>query len=360
MGGSQDELAMVSGRPTGVAGEPSAGAAPRARRGSRAWPGQLVSYILTVFALVTLAFMLPRAMPGDPLSAQMEGASPAYLQDPEVRAAQAAYYGLDQPLVVQYGRYLRGLTHGDMGTSILYGGTPVTTLVGDRVPWTLLLMGTAISLAVALGILAGVHSGWNRARPVDRRLLVAFVGVRSVPVFVLASLAFFLLCGRLGWFPLGGSSTVFADFGLARSLVDVAYHLVVPALVMAIEFAAGYFLLMRAGMVSQLGEDYLLMGRAKGVPERVLKYRYAMRNALLPVVTLTGLQLGFAITGAIFVETVFNYKGMGLLVVDAVNARDYPTLQGCFLLISITVVTVGFASDLLYRRLDPRTNPWAS
>jgi peptide/nickel transport system permease protein len=344
--------AMAGGLPD-VAVPDGDGAGPRGLAPS-AWPGQLLAYAVTVAVLVTLTFFLPRAMPGDPLSAMLTEGSPDYLADADVRVAQAAYYGLDQPLVVQFGRYLADLATGDLGVSIRHS-RPVADLVLERLPWTLLLIGSSMAVAVALGVVAGVHAGWERDRPVDRGLLALFLGFRSFPVFFLASLAAFVFCARLGWFPLSGEATVFADYGVIRSALDVAYHLALPMLLLAAQFAAGYYLLMRAGMVSELGADYLLMGRAKGVSERRLKYRYAARNALLPVVTRTAMQLGLAVTGAIFVERVFAYRGMGLLTFEAAEARDYPTLQACFLLLSLTVVTVNLAADLLYRRIDPRS-----
>lgn len=344
---------VVTEQLTGISVHPSEDAR-QYRLASGDWPPRLMAYLATVFALVTLTFFLPRAMPGDPLSAMLDGASAESLQDPAVRQRQAAYYGLDQPLGVQYGRYLAGLARGELGTSIRYN-MPVSDMVLDRLPWTLLLIGTAMVLAIVIGVVTGVHAGWRRDRPVDRGLLVVFLGFRSFPVFFLASLAAFVFAAGLDWFPLSGRATVFADFGLVRSVLDVAHHLALPAVLLAAEFVAAYYLLMRAGMVAELGADYLLMGRAKGLGERRLKYRYAARNALLPVVTRTAMQLGFAVGGAVFVERVFAYQGMGLLMVEAVESRDYPTLQACFLVLSLMVVTVNAASDLFYRRIDPRT-----
>ena len=341
-----------------VADELTGVAAPRLReagdRPARRWGTQALAYGLTVFVLVSLTFFLPRAMPGDPLSAMLDGTSAEALQDPQVREKQAAYYGLDQPLVVQFGRYLRDLARGDFGTSIRYN-MPVSQMVADRLPWTILLIGTAMVVAVAVGVVAGIHGAWRRDQPVDRGLLVAFLAFRSFPVFFVASIASFVFAARLDLFPLSGRQTVFATYGPLRSALDIAHHLALPVAVLVAEFAAAYYLLMRAGMVSELGADYLRMGQAKGVSERRLKYRYAARNALLPVVTRTAMQFGFAVTGAIFVERVFAYRGMGLLMVEAVQSRDYPTLQACFLFLSLMVVTVNFASDLLYRRIDPRT-----
>ena len=322
-------------------------------RAPSSWVGRVVAYLVTVVVLITLTFFLPRALPGDPLSAMLDSSSASFASDPAVRAAQVAQYGLDQPLFVQYGRYLANLAHGDLGTSIA-NSLPVRTLVLDRLPWTLLLVGSSMVLAVGAGVALGVNSGWKRSGPLDRSLLIAVLGFRSLPVFFLAALASFVFAVRLGWFPLGGEASVSGDRTLIGAALDIAHHLTLPMLVLAIEFMVGYYLLMRAGMVAELGADHLLLGRAKGVAERRLKYRYAARNALLPVVTRTAIQFGFALTAAIFVERVFTYKGMGLLLVDAVGARDYPVLQACFLLLSLTMVTINLLCELLYVRIDPR------
>lgn len=334
----------------GVPGDQDAGSLGPA---SWSWLGQTLAYAVTVLVLVTLTFMLPRALPGDPLSAMLDSSSAGFASDPAVRAAQAAQYGLDQPLLVQYVRYLGSLARGDLGVSNT-SNLPVTTLIRDRLPWTLLLVGSSMVVAVSAGVMLGVRAGWQRSGPLDRRVLVALLGFRSLPVFFLATLASFVFAARLGWFPLGGESSLSGGHGVVGAMADVAHHLALPMLVLALEFTAGYYLLMRAGMVGELGADYLLSGRAKGATERRLMYGYAARNALLPVVTRTAMQFGFALTGAVFVERVFTYKGVGLLLVDAVAARDYPVLQACFLLLSLAVVTVNFVCELSYKRIDPR------
>lgn len=326
------------------------GSRPHRRSGGR----QLAAYAVTLFVLVSLAFLIPRVMPGDPLLALIDPAAPAYLQDSSLREELAEYYGLDQPLLTQYGQYLEGLVRRDLGTSIRYN-RPVAELVAARLPWTLLLIGTAMALAIAVGVISGIQSAWRRDRPVDRGMLAAFLGFRSFPVYFLASLAVFVFAARLGWFPLGGEESQFVTQGLGERVLDIAHHLALPALILATQFAAGYYLLMRAGVVTELGADYLKMGRAKGLGERPLKYRYAARNAMLPVVTQTAMQFGSAVTGTIFVETVFTYQGMGRLMFEAVEFRDYPILQAGFAVFGVLVVTVNFAADMAYHRIDPRT-----
>ena len=330
-------------------------AVSRVQTQGRAWRGRLLTYVLTVFALVTLNFLLPRLMPGDPIAAFEDPGSTTYIRNDDTRAALERYYGLDRPLPEQYARYLAGLVQGDLGVSIRYR-VPVTDVLAARLPWTLLLIGTAMAVAVIVGLLAGVHSGWRRGRAADRGFLAFFLTLSNVPTFLLGSLFLLLFAVRLDWFPLAGSRTLFSQsMGWWTQVVDIAHHLALPATVLAVEFAAGYFLLTRAGVVAELGADYLLWGRARGLRERRLKYGYAGRNALLPVVTVAALQFGFAVTGAIFIERVFAYPGMGRLLFDSVGVRDYPTLQGCFLVLTVGVVTANFLAEAAYARLDPRT-----
>ena len=319
----------------------------------RRWRGDLASYTLVVFFLLTLNFALPRALPGKPIATLSDPAAATYVSEDTTRAEVERYYGLDRGLLDQYGGYLGGLARGDLGTSIHYNA-PVTRVIGDRIGWSLLLIGSALTLATALGMLGGVLSGWRRGRPLDRSLLGLFLAIDTFPVFFVASAAAYVLAVKLGWFPLSGARTPFADYGPLRQVADVAHHLALPAAVLALQFLTYQFLVMRSSMIAELGSDHLLLGRAKGLSERVLKYRYAARNALLPSVTVAGLQVGFAITAAIFVESVFAYPGLGRLMFEAVADRDYPTMQGCFLVLTLLVVTANFLADLLYRRLDPR------
>ncbi len=319
--------------------------------------GLVASYLATVFLLVTLNFLLPRMLPGQPLEALSDPRSATYIGDDERRAEVLSYYGLDRPLAQQYGSYLAELARGDLGTSIRHNA-PVSRLMFERLPWTLLLGSTALALATLGGMLAGIHSGWRRGRSGDRGLFALFVAFDNVPVFFLASAAAYLLAVQLGWFPLSGARTPFSgSWAPWRQALDIAHHLVLPAAVLALQFAAFEYLVMRAGMIGELGSDHLRLGRAKGMPDRVLKYRYAARNALLPAVSVLALQAGFVLTAAIFVETVFAYPGLGRLMFEAVGSRDYPTMQGVFLLVTVLVLSANLMADLTLRRLDPRTSP---
>ena len=327
---------------------------PRPRR-RRRWTGAVVSYLVVLFALVTVNFLLPRAMPGDPIDALLARGSAGFSLGEQSRAALEEYYGLDGSLPEQYGNYLRRLAGGDLGRSIVTNA-PVSEEIGRRLPWSALLIGTSMLVALAVGLAAGVHAGWRRDRPADRALMTALLAVREFPPFLLASLLVFVFAVKLDWLPLFGAQTPFSEsFSLAERIVDVGRHLLLPTIVLAAGLTVGYYLLMRAGMVSELGADYLVLGRAKGLRERRLKYHYAARNALLPVVGNTAVEVGFAITANVLVERVFSYPGVGGLLFEAIGSRDYPTIQGVFLVVGAGIVTVNALADLLYRRLDPRT-----
>lgn len=343
----------LAGEMAGVAGP---GVEETVTAGRRRRASALVaSYAVTVFVLVTINFSLPRAMPGDPISALVEPGAGNYVENEVLRAELEEHYGLDRPLVEQYGRYLADLAQLDFGVSIRYNA-PVSELIAERLPWTLLLYGTALVIATVVGVAIGVHSAWRRGRPLDQGLLALFLGLHNLPVFFVGSLALIVFAVHLDWFPLAGTSTPFnTGAGLVERAADVAHHLFLPASVIALGFSAPYYLVMRASMVSELGADYLMLGRAKGLGERRLKYRYAGRNALLPVVTLSALRLEYLVTAGVLVETVFAYKGMGRLLFEAVSFRDYPTLQACFLILTLVVVTANFLADAAYGRLDPRT-----
>ncbi|MDQ4132589.1 MAG: ABC transporter permease [Actinomycetota bacterium] len=325
------------------------GALPRKRR----WPGLVALYLLTVFVLITINFLLPRLMPGDPIDAMTAEAS-AIVQEPEVRERLAEYYGIDKPLITQYFQYLGQLARGDLGESIRTR-SPVSEDLRGTVGWSFLLIITASVIAIAIGIPAGVHSGWKRGQRVDRGLLTFFVTAQNIPVFFLAFMALILLSYQFGIFPLGGAHEARRYIDPLRHVLDILHHLALPALMLAFEFVVYEYLIMRSSMVGELGSNYLLAGRAKGLREHRLKYRYAARNALLPVVTVVGLQFSVAITTIVFIERIFSYPGVGSYMFAAIGRRDYPAIQGAFLVLTLTVVTTNLLIDLLYRRLDPRT-----
>lgn len=311
-------------------------------------------YVLTLWAVVTVVFLLPRLLPGNPLDSLNDPSSGNFIYDPTLRAKLAAYYGFNRPLVSQYLSYLWGLAHGNLGWSISQN-VPVSSLIASRLPWTLLLMGSALAVSSAVGFLAGVTAAWHRGGTRDRALIGSLSAARSIPEYAMASLLLVCFAVLLPVLPLGGAYTAFAHYSSPFAAVgDVARHLVLPLAALSVGLSGNHFLIVRNTVVATLGEDYMLLARAKGLPRRTLKYHHASRNAMLPFLTSVGIQTGFAVGGALFVETVFSYPGMGTLMNAAVTARDYPLLQGSFLVLSLVVLVVNLVVELTYSRVDPR------
>jgi len=317
---------------------------------------RVAQYLITAFILLSLNFFLPRLMPGDPLSYLVGDPAadmPMLLTD-EMRQTLLAHYGLNKPLGQQYLDYLRNLLHGDLGWSIYYNA-PVAQVILGRLKWTALLMGTATVIYVTLGILAGALSAWRRGTKTDAGLLVAMFSTGSWPPFFLAMLLIILFSVKLGMFPIGGAQdpTLVQAQGRER-LGDVLHHMVLPVTALVLTHLSGIYLLVRNSMLGVLGEDHIRTARSKGVRERNVLLRHALPNALLPVVTLIAMRLGFTIMGTLFVEVVFAYPGMGTMIFEASTARDYPLMQGAFLLTMAFVLIFNLGADLLYARLDPR------
>ncbi|MGI9022229.1 MAG: ABC transporter permease, partial [Acidimicrobiales bacterium] len=343
--------APTTGTPTAEA-TPTKAPPPLRRRG-RTWPLVLASYLAMIFALITLNFLLPRFMPGDPITALVSRGSSTFLFGEESRQQLEEFYGLDGSLLSQYGDYLGRLVQGDMGRSI---GTnqPVTHEVGKALPWTFLLLTSSILLSALIGSVLGVRAGWRRDKPADKFMVTGLLSLREFPQYLSGALLLYLVGVQLGWLPLGGAETSFTSYNFFERFVDVVRHAIMPVTVLTMGLTVGYYLVMRAGMVNELGSDYLLLGRAKGLRPRRLKYRYAARNAMLPVLSLTAVEVGVAVTASVLVERIFTYPGLGGLMLGALAARDYPVMQGAFLVFSVGVVTVNAVADVVYRRLDPR------
>ncbi len=324
------------------------------RRYLRAAGRSVGLYALTMVAVVLVVFALPRAMPGDPLADNDDPDNSVYVTDPVVRDRVRAYYGLDEPLPAQFQHYVGRLARGDLGFSIARK-RPVASLLRAHLPWTLLLMAVSIVVASLLSFVAGVAATWRRGSLSDRSLMTGMTVAQAVPEYALA--AVLLIAFGVVFpphLPLAGARTPFADYGPAGAVADVAKHLVLPAGALTLSLLGTKFLLVRNTMISALGADYMVLARAKGLPDRLLKYRHAGRNALLPFLTVVGIQAGYAVGGAVFVESVFAYPGMGTLILSAVEARDYPVLEATFLVLALVVLAVNLGLELVYARVDPR------
>jgi len=324
-------------------------------RGTSAFGRLICLYLVTMLAVVTVVFALPRAMPGTPLDALQDPSAGSALS-PDVRSHLLAYYGLDRPVAQQYGHYLSRLARGDFGWSTSRN-VPVSSLIAAHLPWTLLLLGTSFALGAAASFVAGVAAAWRRGRPLDRVLVVTMTALRALPPYLLATLALIAFAVLLPLFPLTGARTPFVSYTTPLgTAADVGRHLVLPATVLGLTLLSTTFLLVRNATMSSLGQEYMVLGRAKGLSERLLKYRHAGRNALVPFVTALGVEAAFAVGFSIFVEVVFAYPGMGTLVLRGVETRDYPVLEAAFLVLAALVLAFNLAIELVSARLDPRTS----
>src|SRR5579875_722658 len=292
-------------------------------------------YILPVIWLVvTLVFLLIHIVPGDPVE-QMLGEG-ARTQD---IAALRHAYGLDVPIGTQYLHYWRGVLHGDLGRSLRLNDS-VTHLVLTRYPYTLELTVAALIVALLLSIPAGIAAALHRGRARDNAIgVVSLLGL-SFPGFALGPILILLVSIKLGWLPVSGAGGW--------------DHLVLPAITMGSALAAILTRMVRTSMLEELGQDYIRTARAKGLSENAVVYRHALRNAMIPVLTLIGLQFGALLAGAIVTETIFSWPGIGRLTVSAISNRDYPLLQGCILAVGLTYVLVNLATDVLYVVINPR------
>ncbi|KKX33094.1 ABC transporter permease [Rhizobium sp. LC145] len=300
-----------------------------------------------LLALSLLIFILLRLTPGDPIDAYID---PNVPMSPSDLAQLRIQLGLDQPLPFQYLAWLKEAVTGNLGYSIKRFDQPVLDLVLSRIGPTVLLMGSAIVIAVVAGIAIGVVSAVRRNSVLDISFSVFALAGISSPAFLSALIGLYIFSVRFNWMPSGGMLTPGAEF----SIGDLLHHLILPASLLAIAQAALITRYMRASLLEVLNQDYVRTARAKGVYEFWVITKHALRNALLPVVTLIGSTIGLAIGGAIFIESVFNWPGMGLLLVDAVETRDYPVIMGATLVIGACVIVVNLLTDITYAVIDPR------
>lgn len=306
-------------------------------------PGSLGRYLLRrllqavplVLGILVITFALIHLAPGDPLIFLAgEGGSAAFY------AEMRARYGLDQPIIAQFGHYLATTLHGDFGYSFAYQ-QPVFRVILGRLPTTLLLMGTALTLSTTIGLLMGIATAIRPHSALDHGIAAFTLTAYAMPVFWLGQLLVLLFAVRLNLLPVQGMVTVRESYTGIHHVLDVIRHLTLPALTLALPQLA-------------LAEEYISVARAKGLAERTVLWRHALRNALLPIVTVTGGHISVVLTGAALTETIFAWPGLGRLLLDAALKRDYPLLMAIFLLVSATVIVANLITDLVYTLLDPR------
>lgn len=307
---------------------------------------------LTIFLIVILNFILFRAMPGSPerILARNPNVSPEAIQQIRER------WGIDKPLIPdQLIAYIGATFRGDLGNSFAEQGRPVTEVVGSRVGPTLLLFGLGEILAIVIGLALGAYAGWRRGGPLDLVGNGVSLILYSMPYFLLGMILLLIFASTLHWFPSFGMTTlgVTHDSPIAY-IADVSAHLVLPVATVALGLIGQYSILMRSSIIETMSDEYITTARAKGITDSRILRSHALPNAMLPTVSLIAINLGYVVAGAITVEVVFNWPGLGTLTVDALKSRDYAVLQGIFLVLSISVVFANLGADMIYGRLDPR------
>jgi peptide/nickel transport system permease protein len=317
----------------------------------------LISKVLQ--ALVTLVFVLAfnfflfRGV-GDPVTELLRGHAGITRQSVEQLQHQL---GLDLPLPQQFIHYMKETLEGHLGYSYFYN-IPVSQVIAQRIWPTLLLIGLSTLASTALGIWIGIAQGWRRGSGFDQGMLGFTLFTYSMPEFwfgLLIIMAFAVGVGPFpALFPTGGYETTGASYTGFSHVIDVVNHMVLPFFVLTLSYLGEYSLIMRSSLLETLGEDFIITARAKGVRENRVLYGHAVPNALLPTMTVTILQLGFVLSGVITIELIFNWPGLGLLTATSVDQRDFPVLQGLFLLFSASVIVANLVADLLYSYLDPR------
>jgi peptide/nickel transport system permease protein len=326
---------------------------------------KLLQALVTIVAIVLLNFVLFRMMPGSP---ERQTKNPHLT--PELVAANRARWGLDKPLLPvnftvnppsivvapdnQLFAFIASTAEGDLGYSIKYRGQPVIEVVAGAAGPTILLIGLGEAIAIVVGLWLGARSGWRRGGTIDRVGNALSLVFYSMPYFVIGMPLIIIFAAGLGWFPTSGMTTPGGNKTPVEALFDLGRHLVLPLTAIALGLIGAYSILMRSAIVETRSEDYITTARAKGLPDARILRSHAFPNALLPMVTLIAINLGYVVAGAITAEIVFNWPGLGTLTVQALDARDYPLLQAIFLLIAVSVVLANFAADIVYGYLDPR------
>ncbi len=312
---------------------------------------RLVQMVITLWVLTTILFLMFRLLPGDPASMYVDAALSV-----EAQQAVREQFGLDKPIYQQYLIYVGNVAHGEFGRSFYYR-VPVGDVIVDKLLATVMLMGTSVIVAFLLGTLGGAVLAWKRGSKFEITGLITALFFRSAPEFWTGLMGLMIFAYWLHWVPIGGMNTVGQDltsFTQKYLSLDFLRHLVLPVLVAAGYYLATPLLIMRNSMLEVVGEDFVEMARAKGLSEQAVMFRHAMRNALLPVVTVLTLMVGFAVGGEVLVEIIFRWPGMGREMVLSVQRHDYPVAQASFLILGVIVISMNFITDLVYGWLDPR------
>lgn len=311
--------------------------------------------ILTIIAVIIINFFLFRIMPADPVDIMVSPlASKDFIMSPEVKEKLLRELGLDQPLWVQFTRYIRDLVTLNFGNSFI-NRQPVIEIIAERTMNTVILMLAGNLVSIFLAVTIGVFSAWKRGEKIDIASLISALTLSSMPMFWVGGIMLLLFSIRLDWFPLFGTVSIGVTYsGALEYIYDYLHHLFLPAMTMGLVGYGGLYLIMRSSMLDVFTEDHILTARAIGLSDRTILFNNALKNAMLPLVTIIAIRLGYMISGSLLTETVFSWPGLGLTIFTAVNARDYPILQAVFLVITTIVIIANFVADIIYGYIDPR------
>jgi peptide/nickel transport system permease protein len=326
------------------------------------WLRRILKMFVVTWIVITIIFFVVRLMPGSPTDVLVQDLMVTRGLDYNEalnQAAQLLSIKLDEPIMNQYFNYMGNLLKGDMGKSYRNTTTTVAYMIGERLPWTLFSVGISLIVSFIIGVTLGMLIAYRRNTWLDHLLTSLSAVLDAVPGYLTAILVFVLLGVVLKWVPIGmmrGSRSPGIEPGLTWEFIsDIFSHLAVPGLVYVLATVGNWMLRMKSNTLSTLGEDYVTVARARGLPDSQIITSYVGRNASLPVVTSLAISLGVLMGGSILIENIFTYQGIGLLLLQAVNARDYPLMQGVFIVTTIAVIVANFLADLLYGWLDPRT-----
>lgn len=310
----------------------------------------------TLLVILVINFFLPRMMPGDPFSTTSadDVGEEIIVMTEEQHLYYVNYYGLDRPLYEQFLSYMKNLMTGNLGRSIYYK-MPVSDVIMLHLPWTILIVVSATVISTISGVVLGTLSAKNRKKGSDRIMMTGMIAFAEIPSFLLGLILLLIFSVYFRLFPLAGAVTPFAHYnGSTDQVLDILYHAFLPVLTLSLSQLTGVYLLTRNTLITVTTKDYIRTARAKGLGEKNVWIRHALRNALLPVVTRTGFMIGIMMGGVVLVENVFSYPGIGMTLRSAVVGRDYPLIQGILLVIAVSILICNLLVDKIYGKLDPR------
>lgn len=316
---------------------------------------KLQQYIIALCFILSINFLIPRLMPGDPFTflSSDEGQVNSVFAQEDIEKYKA-YYGLDKPMIAQAGSYIKNLLKGDLGYSIFYK-EKVAKIIVDRLGWTFFIVISASFLSALFGIAFGCISAYYKGSILDKLLNFLFVALSEIPSFLIGLLLLFTFAANLKWFPLSGGMTHFSEGGsLTFNLYDKIRHAVLPVTSLAIAMMGHYYLLSRASLIKVMDKAYIKTAKAKGLKNHRVLFVHGLKNALLPMVTHFFMNMGTMMGGAVLVENVFKYPGLGTMMRSAIAMRDYTLIQGIFLFMTVIVLAMNYFADRVYKQIDPR------